>query len=127
MSFRAIERCEGPFDVKEDTYDSNLYYVGVAKGAPYAYCHVQTFEEFAYVHLKVIRFSHETLRTMLGDFTMLKDLLARCGVKCLVGYRKAEEAPDLWFKFIRLAGFSKAEAVKVGDIFYQRVYLKLEV
>lgn len=101
-----INRNEGMFSVPERPKEFvDMYFKGMDKQRLYCFIHIQEFEDMAYLHLEVILFGANILKTMKRDLEQLKDELRGRGIKRIVGSHKAEGS-EKWGRFLCLMGFS---------------------
>ena len=100
-----INRNEGMFSIPERPQEFvNMYFKGVDKQRLYCFIHIQKLEDIAYLHLEVILFGANIVKSMKRDLEQLKDILRSFGIKRIVGSHEARGS-EKWGRFLRLVGF----------------------
>lgn len=119
---KEITREDGTFEKTEHGF-VNKYFCGVHKGEIYAWAHIQYLEMTAYIHLKVDKFTGETLKAMKIDLLEMKKKLAREKMLTIMGALAYDKAESLR-RLTSLLGFSE-RTVQLGGNEYS--VMELEV
>lgn len=113
-----IERCDKP-DVFNNC-DAFYYIKGFDNNGVYAYMAIDfRLKKSAILHLEVIRFSHEILKQLIGDWEGIKQILKENEVKTIAATRLGTtEEHKTWLKFIRWFGFNdiKQQVTAIQEI-----------
>lgn len=79
----------------------------------YAYVGIEIIDIWAALHLHILQWNHNILRSILQDWIEIKGICKQFGAKQLVASN--DDVHDKkWFKFIRLFGFPEPQHVLIS-------------
>ena len=109
-----VRVCEKPecFNQLEGDF---IYFEGYCD-FPYVYGAVSFNGKIGYLHLEVIKWSHNILKRMIVDWDIFKNIIKKNGVKHLIITKKGTLSENRGYvKFLSKMGLSSPQEILIGE------------
>ena len=108
-----VRTCKRPqcFEKLEEDF---VYFEGYDT-KPYVYAAISFYPPMAYMHLEVIRFSHNILKRMIVDWDLLKKVIRENGVNTVTITKPGTlDSNKSYIKFLKKLGLSQPHEILIG-------------
>ena len=95
-----------PHDLFDFIITSNVVFIqGYNENGIYGYCAIEIIEVLATLHVHMLRYTHNILKTLKRDWITIEDYCKSIGIKRLLAANYTND--EKWYKFIQQFGFDK--------------------